>query len=97
MFCPLSVFLSAGWPCDLCRADTTMPIGPTSLNQDTTRASHCGLVVLRDSMVCRHLHSLWQHCLPRAVPPCLFHVTWFQRDVVVLHAEVIDQKPQQET
>ena len=32
VFYPVNLSLSVGWPCD----DETMPIGPISVNQDTT-------------------------------------------------------------
>ena len=38
--CPLSSFFSAGWPYEFCRTDTMMPLGPISLNWDTTQTSH---------------------------------------------------------
>ena len=41
VFYPLSLFFSAGWPSDLCRLDTMMPIGPIiSSNQDTHITPH---------------------------------------------------------
>ena len=54
VFNPLSSFLSAGWPYDLCCTDTMMPLGPISLKPTHLSLSACA---------CRRavLMSRWQN------------------------------------
>ena len=44
----MSLFVSAGWPCDVCRTDT-VPLGPFSVHQE--RAC-CAYVVLTERCLC---------------------------------------------
>ena len=82
---PVSLFFSAGWPYDLCRIDKMMRLGPISLNQDSTHASHslmstsaiaCFDVLTMRSSLLRRVHYISQAaslCVHCAIPCLAFH------------------------
>ena len=62
VFYPLSLFLGAVCPYDLCPTDTMMPLGPISLNQLTTHTSHRTLCPCK-AVLCNAMSSVFHRRL----------------------------------